>query len=106
MLGRHGLRKRRYLLNPVPKDQSGTIGANVITVERAMIAFKNCLDDSNCARNDVILGNLSLALAHTCRSSLGSSWGFEAEQLRGDYQKLIEDMEKRFCAGIRHGPRF
>jgi hypothetical protein len=62
--------------------------ANEITVERAMIAFE--MELSRKPGPDAgTLQNLSLALAHTCRVSLGSSWGFHAEQLRGDYQNLI-----------------
>jgi hypothetical protein len=58
------------------------------TVENAMIAFKTCLDDPSCiGSND--MRNLSLGLAHTCRVSLGATWGFHAAQLDGDYQKLI-----------------
>lgn len=60
-----------------------------MTVERAMIAFKRCLDDNNCAGTGE-MRDLSLALAHTCRISIGSSWGFKAKQLEGTYQKLIE----------------
>ena len=58
-----------------------------VTVEQAMIAFKKCLDDAACP----VLQGLSLGLAHTLRVSIGTSWGFEAEQLSGDYQKLIND---------------
>jgi hypothetical protein len=31
-------------------------------------------------------------LAHTCRVSLGASWGFEAAHLQDDYQKLIRKL--------------
>lgn len=58
------------------------------TVEQAMVAFKRCLDDQNCIGSKD-MQNLSLGLAHTCRVSLGATWGFHAAQLDGDYQKLI-----------------
>jgi hypothetical protein len=61
-----------------------------VTVEQAMMAFKGCLDDPSCV-GSWKMNQLSLALAHTCRVSLGSSWGFMAAQLQGDYQKVIED---------------
>ena len=60
--------------------------SDAVTVEQAMIAFNACLDDSSCDK-----ANYALALAHTCRTSLGSSWGFSDAQLRGDYQKMISD---------------
>jgi len=60
-----------------------------LTVERAMIAFKRWLDNPGCVGSSEMY-NLSLALAHTCRTSLGSTWGFDVPQLRGDYQDLIE----------------
>lgn len=63
-----------------------------ITVERAMIAFNSCLENKDCVGKSE-MQDLSLALAHTCRQSLGSSWGFEASQLRGDYQDLIRKYE-------------
>ncbi len=59
-----------------------------VTVEQAMMAFKGCLDDSNCVISSM-MQEYSLALAHTCRVSLGTSWGFSDAQLRGDYQKMI-----------------
>jgi hypothetical protein len=34
------------------------------------------------------LPGLTLALAHSCRESLGRSWGHEVKQLEGDYQQL------------------
>jgi hypothetical protein len=51
-----------------------------------MIAFKNCLDDETCGG----LKDLSLGLGHTCRISLGKSWGYEVEQLQGEYHMLIK----------------
>jgi hypothetical protein len=60
-----------------------------VTVEEAMIAFKACLDDPSCER----LKDLSLALGHTCRSSLGASWGYDVPQLQGDYQRLIRSKQ-------------
>jgi hypothetical protein len=41
-----------------------------MTVERAMVAFKECLDSEESDQME----DLSLALAHTCRISLGASW--------------------------------
>jgi hypothetical protein len=58
--------------------------SEAITVERAMIAFKECLDDASCEKR-----NYALALAHTCRVSLGTSWGFDYKELEGKYQNLI-----------------
>jgi hypothetical protein len=60
-----------------------------VTAEQAMIAFKMCLDDPGCVGSNE-MKNLSLGLAHTLRVSLGSSWGFKAAQLSGDYQDLIQ----------------
>jgi hypothetical protein len=58
------------------------------TVEEAMMAFKVCLDLPSCeGSND--MKNLSLGLAHTCRVSIGATWGFTADPLDGDYQNLI-----------------
>ena len=58
-----------------------------LPVEDAMIIFKSCLDDEKqCNELDADLPGLSLALAHSCRESLGRSWGYEVKQLEGDYQ--------------------
>jgi hypothetical protein len=58
-----------------------------LTVERAMIIFKSCLDDEKqCNELGANLSGLSLALAHSCRESLGRSWGYKVKQLEGDYQ--------------------
>ncbi len=67
-------------------------GAKTLTVERAMVVFKTCLDDTT---QDEQLQDLSLALAHTCRESLGRSWGVELPQLHGTYQKLAMDYWER-----------
>lgn len=75
-------------------DHSGSEDPERVTVEEAMIAFKSCLDDSTCRGHAPTMQNLSLALAHTCRVSLGKSWGYDVKQLRGDYQKLIRDYKK------------
>jgi len=49
-----------------------------LTVEDAMVIFKSCLDDEKrCNELDADLPGLSLALAHSCRESLGRSWGYE-----------------------------
>ncbi|HEV2957984.1 MAG TPA: hypothetical protein VGX95_17855 [Xanthobacteraceae bacterium] len=68
----------------------------VLTVEDAMIVFKACLDDETFfAEFKADLLNLSLALAHACRESVGRSWGFEIEQLKGDYQeRALECLDK------------
>jgi hypothetical protein len=55
-----------------------------ITVEQAMVAFKECLGDAACNKR-----KYALALAHTCRVSLGTSWGFDDKELEGKYQNLI-----------------
>jgi hypothetical protein len=58
-----------------------------MTVELAMILFNSCLnDEAMCKKQGADLQRLSLALAHTSRQSLGESWGYKIEQLRGDYQ--------------------
>jgi hypothetical protein len=69
-----------------------------VTVEQAMMAFKGCMDDSNCVISDM-LQDYSLALAHTCRASLGTSWGFSDAQLRGDYQHIILNFPGKAGAG-------
>jgi hypothetical protein len=59
-----------------------------LTVERAII-FKSCLDDEKqCNELGANLPGLSLALAHSCRESLGRSWGYKVKQLEGDYQEV------------------
>lgn len=58
-------------------------GANTLTVEGAMIAFKYGLD-----RRDDKLRDLALALAHAGRNSLGRSWQVHIPQLEGDYQLI------------------
>jgi hypothetical protein len=55
-----------------------------LTVELAMIIFKSAMDDN---ASPQILEGLSLALAHSCRESLGTSWGYDLPQLKGEYQK-------------------
>ena len=60
-----------------------------LTVEDAIVIFKSCLDDEKqCNELDADLPGLSLALAHSCRESLGRSWGYEVKQLEGAYQQL------------------
>jgi hypothetical protein len=71
-----------------------------LTVELAMIIFKSCLDDlDGCKRNGGNLHDLSLALAHACRESLGKSWGYDLPQLRGDYQQRALDYWARLPKG-------
>jgi hypothetical protein len=62
-------------------------------VELAMIVFKSCLDEPH-GIGSAEMRNRSLALAHMCRSSLGSSWGFETKQLEGDDSRLVEQSIK------------
>lgn len=67
-----------------------------LTVERAMILFKSCMDDEKrCTDLGTNLNELSLALAHTCRASLGRSWGYDLKQLEGDYQKIALDYQTK-----------
>lgn len=70
-----------------------------LTVEDAMVIFKSCLDDEKrCNELDADLPGLSLALAHSCRESLGRSWGYEVKQLEGDYQQLALAYQARLLA--------
>ena len=70
-----------------------------LPVEDAMIIFKSCLDDEKqCNELDADLPGLSLALAHSCRESLGRSWGYEVKQLEGDYQQLALAYQARLLA--------
>jgi hypothetical protein len=60
-----------------------------LTVEDTMFVFKSCLDDEKqCNELDADRPGLTLALAHSCRESLGRSWRHEVKQLEGDYQQL------------------
>ncbi len=55
-----------------------------LTVERAVIIFNSCLDDEKqCNELGANLPGLSLALAHSCRESLGRSWGYKQGQAVG-----------------------
>lgn len=67
------------------EDFKHDVGANELTVEEAMIVFKSVLDQ---AGQDKKLRNLSLALAHTCRESLGRSWGVRMSALEGNKDYL------------------
>lgn len=72
-----------------------------LTVENAMIIFKSGLDNEKlCNELRVSLSDLSLALAHSCRESLGRSWGYDLPQLKGDldYQQIALDFEKKLEA--------
>jgi hypothetical protein len=70
-----------------------------LTVEDAMVIFKSCLDDEKqCNELDADLPGLSLALAHSCRESLGRSWGYAVKQLEGDYQQLALAYQARLVA--------
>jgi len=74
-----------------------------LTVEHAMIIFKSCLDDEKqCNELGANLYDLSLALAHSCRESLGRSWGYEVKQLDGDYHELALAHQQRLLAKRSH----
>ncbi len=61
-----------------------------------MIIFNSCLDDEKqCNELGANLPGLSLALAHSCRESLGRSWGYKVKQLEGDYQEVALAYQKR-----------
>jgi hypothetical protein len=74
-------------------------GRNSLPVEDAMVLFKSCLDDERlCNELGASLPDLSLALAHSCRESLGRSWGYALKQLEGDYQQIALDYQKKLQA--------
>jgi hypothetical protein len=71
-------------------------GGDRLTVERAMILFKRCLDDQpQCDQFDSSLATLSLALAHACRESLGRTWGHDLAQLKGTYHERALEYARR-----------
>jgi hypothetical protein len=67
----------------------------------AMIIFKSCLDNRG---DEGTLRDLSLALAHTCRRSLGESWGYTVQQLAGDYQRLARNYWNEHRADRQSSP--
>ena len=71
------------------EDFDHNSGQGRLTVELAMILFKECMETNGapCDGFTPDLKSLSLSLAHACRESLGRSWGYDLPQLRGDYQK-------------------
>jgi hypothetical protein len=74
-------------------------GKTLPSVEQVMILFKKCMDDEpKCNSLGANLQNLSLALAHTCRESLGRSWGQDFPQLEGDYQVKAIEYQKQLEA--------
>jgi hypothetical protein len=74
-------------------------GRNKLPVEDAMVLFKSCLDNERlCNELGASLPDLSLALAHSCRESLGRSWGYALKQLEGDYQQIALDYQKKLQA--------
>jgi hypothetical protein len=76
-----------------------------LSVEEAMIIFKSCLDnEAGCRAAGGNLLNLSLALAHTCRRSLGESWGYTVQQLEGDYQTLAKSYWDNYKANRQSNP--
>ena len=72
-----------------------------LSVEMAMIIFKSCLDNRG---DEGTLRDLSLALAHTCRRSLGESWGYTVQQLAGDYQRLARNYWNEHRADRQSSP--
>jgi len=67
-------------------------GLEKLSVEKAMIIFKSGMDDEQlCNELGSSLEFLSLALAHSCRESLGRTWGYALEQLEGKYQREALD---------------
>ena len=85
------------------EDFDHSQGSSRLTVEDAMIAFKHGLDNG---ASPNMLKNLSLALAHTCRESLGASWKIDLPQLHGDYQqKAIDYMKGRQKRMLRDNGR-
>jgi hypothetical protein len=59
-----------------------------LSVESAMFLFKRCMENEpQCGEFGTSLPNLSLALAHACRESLGHTWGYDLPQLKGIYHQ-------------------
>jgi hypothetical protein len=56
-------------------------------VEGAMVQLGNCLDKSE-ACDQATLSRRSLALAHSCRQSIGDTWRLGLAELKGKYQQL------------------
>lgn len=80
-------------------DHAPTQG-NKLTVEDAMIIFRAAIDNKDqLTELKARLEHLSLALAHSCRQSLGDSWGYTPQQLLGVYQdnalKFRQDVWER-----------
>ena len=91
---------RRLYYGPMAmlEDFDHREGADALTVEQAMIVFKDCLDRQS---DDDQLTDLALALAHTCRESLGRSWSVSfpeaahLPELHGEYQQFaIKEWKK------------
>jgi hypothetical protein len=55
-------------------------------VEAAMVRLGNCLDGSE-ACDQVSLSRRALALAHSCRQSVGDTWRLGLTELKGKYQE-------------------
>jgi hypothetical protein len=73
-----------------------------LSVELAMIIFKSGMDDEQlCEELGSDLEILSLALAHSCRESLGRMWGHALKQLQGEYQKGALDYWNKLQAKKR-----
>jgi hypothetical protein len=72
-----------------------------LSVEDAMYLFKSCMDDEQqCNILGSNLKDLSLALAHTRREELGREWGYELQQLKGEYQKRAIKYRAQLLAKI------
>lgn len=56
-------------------------------VETAMVSFGRCLSgEEQCPRETLV--RRSLALAHSCRQSIGDTWRLGLTELKGKYQNL------------------
>jgi len=56
-------------------------------VEGAMVSFGKCLSgEEQCTRDTLV--RRSLALAHSCRQSIGETWRLGLGELKGKYQSL------------------
>ena len=56
-------------------------------VESAMVEMGNCLDKTEDC-DQATLSKRSLALAHSCRQSIGDTWRLGLTELKGKYQQL------------------
>lgn len=56
-------------------------------VEGAMVRLGNCLDKSETC-DQITLSRRALALAHSCRQSIGDTWRLGLTELKGKYQQI------------------